>query len=433
MQARSTRSLLKTFAPAVAITIIGFVIAYQFVDPAPPGSIVIATGAEEGAYFLYARRYREQLAADGIELELRNSAGSVENLRLLEDASGQVDLAFVQGGVATADAPGLVSLGSLYHEPLWVFYRGEQTVTRLPELLGRRIAIGEEGSGTRAIALTLLEDYAIERGADSLLPLGGRAAAQALLNAEVDAAFFVAGPDAPLIQELLYADTVRLMSFARSAAYARRYHFLSAITLPEGVIDFDANIPAQDTQLLAPTANLVARNDFHPALVSLVLQAVSRVHGGGDLFVPPGTFPAPRYLDLALDQDARRYYEHGPPFLQRYLPFWAASLVDRLKIMLVPLLTLLIPLFKIMPPAYRWQVRKKIYRWYRELQALDIVHPGAETAARLDDCLVQLDRIEDEVRKVEVPLSYADELYSLRLHLDLVRKHLRGARTRLAG
>jgi len=428
MQARSSRSLLKTFAPAIVITIIGFVIAYQFVNPAPPGTIVIATGTEDGAYFLFARRYREWLAKDGIELELRTSAGSVENLRLLGDAADPVDLAFVQGGVAGADSPGLVSLGSLYLEPLWVFYRGEQTVTRLPELLDRRIAIGAEGSGTRAIALTLLEDYAPEHRTDSLFPLGGRAAAQALLNGEVDAAFFVAAPDAPLIRELLYADTLRLMSFARSEAYARRYHFLSAITLPEGVIDFDANIPARDTRLLAPTANLVARSDFHPALVSLVLQAASRVHGGGDLFVAPGTFPAPRYLDMELDENARRYYEHGPPFLQRYLPFWAASLVDRLKIMLVPLLTLLIPLFKIMPPAYRWQVRKKIYRWYRELQALDLIHPEVETTARLDEYLDRLDRIEDEVRKVEVPLSYADELYDLRLHLGLVRDRLQGAR-----
>ena len=433
MQARSSRSLLKTFGPAIIITIIGFVITYQFVNPAPPETIVIATGKEEGAYFLFARRYRELLALDGIELELRNSVGSVENLRLLEDAVDPVDLAFVQGGVATDDSTGLVSLGSLYYEPLWVFYRGEQTVTRLPELLGKRIAIGEEGSGTRAIALTLLQDYAIDNRSDTMLPLGGRAAAQALLNGEVDAALFVAAPNAPLIQELLYADTVRLMSFARSAAYARRHHFLSAITLPEGVIDFEANIPALDTQLLAPTANLVARADFHPALVSLVLQAVSRVHGGGDLFVPPGTFPSPRYLDLALNDDARRYYEHGPPFLQRYLPFWAASLVDRLKIMLVPLVTLLIPLFKIMPPAYRWQVRKKIYRWYRELQALDLVHPEAETAARLDEYLGRLDMIEDEVRKVSVPLSYADELYDLRLHLGLVRDRLQGARTNLAG
>jgi TRAP-type uncharacterized transport system substrate-binding protein len=424
---------MKTFGPAVLITLIGFVIAYQFVNPAPPDTIVIATGTEEGAYYLFARRYREQLAADGITLELRNSVGSVENLHLLEGAADPVDLAFVQGGVATADSTALVSMGSLYYEPLWVFYRGEQDVTRLSELLGKRFAIGEEGSGTRAVALSLLKDYTFDAGADTLLALGGRAAAQALLNGEVDAALFVAAPDAPLIQELLYANTIRLMSFARSEAYARRYRFLSAITLPEGVIDFDANIPARDTRLLAPTANLVARRDFHPALVSLVLQAASRVHGDGDLFVPPGTFPAPRYLDLELDEDARRYYEHGPPFLQRYLPFWAASLVDRLKIMLVPLVTLLIPLFKIMPPAYRWQVRKKIYRWYRELQVLDIVHPEAETAARLDEYLGRLDAIEDEVRKVAVPLSYADELYNLRLHLGLVRERLQGARTGLGG
>ena len=214
------------------------------------------------------------------------------------------------------------------------------------------------------------------------------------------------------------------MSFERADAYTRLHHFLSRITLPEGIIDLQENIPPQDTVLLAATANLVAHHDFHPALISLILQATGEVHGDGSLFAQPGYFPNEQHLEFKLDEDASRYFKHGPPFLQRYLPFWTANLIDRLKVMLIPLLTLLIPLFKIMPPTYRWRVRKKIYRWYRELKTLDFKHPGKLPAEALHTSINRLNSIEEEVRKLTVPLSYSDELYNLRLHINLVRNKL---------
>ena len=414
---------LLTFGSAALLTLAGFAIAWQFVNPAPPRTLVIATGQPEGAYYLFAQRYRELLAENDIELEIRTTAGSIENLDLLND--GSVSLAFVQGGTgADLDSSSLTSLGSLYYEPLWVFYRGEQTLTRLSDLQGKRISIGAPGSGTHAIASQLLTDNFIDVEANTVQATGSAAAAKALRAGTSDALFLVAAPAAPLVQELLYDRDIRLMSFARATAYTRTRPFLSAVTLPEGVIDLQTNIPARDTVLLAATANLVARGDFHPALVSLLLQVANRVQGAGDLFSRPGTFPNSSNLEFPLNQDARRFYKHGPPFLQRYLPFWTASLIDRLKIMLVPLLTLLLPLIKIMPPTYRWRVRKKIYRWYVELQALDnesVNQPSGEALAAL---LQQLDRLEAEARKVSVPLSYADELYNLRLHIGLVRDRL---------
>jgi TRAP transporter TAXI family solute receptor len=414
---------LMTFGFALLLTLIGFFIAWQFVNPAPPHSLVIATGHMDGAYYLFARRYREQLAQNGVELEIRTTAGSIENLELLRN--NDVDLAFVQGGTGTvADADTLTSLGSLYYEPLWVFYRGEQTLSRITELQNKRIAIGESGSGTHAIAETLLTENFIDTENDNILSIGGAAGAQALLHGDIDALFLVTAPDAPLVQQLLHRQNIQLMSFARAAAYTRLHHYLSAVTLPEGVIDLQANIPPRDTVLLAATANLVARNDFHPALVSLLLQAATVTQSAGGLFQQPGSFPNNANLEFSLNDDARRFYKHGPPFLQRYLPFWTASLIDRLKVMLVPLLTLLLPLIKIMPPTYRWRIRKKIYRWYRELQALDDethTHPSVENQTKL---LQKLDGLEEEVRKVNVPLSYADELYSLRLHIGLVRDTL---------
>jgi TRAP transporter TAXI family solute receptor len=418
---------LMTIGTALLVTLIGFVIAWQFVNPAPPRSLTIATGHMDGAYYLFAQRYKELLAQNGVELEILTTAGSVENLELLQNES--VSLAFVQGGTGVGvDSSRLTSLGSLYYEPLWVFYRSEQTLTRLSELQDRRIAIGEHGSGTHAIASMLLTDNLIDTGADNIQQIGGAAAMQSLLQGRTDALFLVAAPEAPLVQQLLHRQDIRLMSFARAAAYVRTHHFLSAVTLHEGVIDLQANVPPRDTVLLAATANLVARDDFHPALVNLLLQAATSVQGAGGLFAKPGVFPNSNNLEFALDDESRRFYKHGPPFLQRYLPFWTANLIDRLKIMLVPLLTLLLPLIKIMPPALRWRARKKIYRWYRELQALDTEAPARHTGEPLELLLQRLDELEEEVRKVSVPLSYADELYSLRLHIGLVRNKLLGGR-----
>jgi len=414
---------LLTFGSAALLTLIGFVVAWQFVNPAPPRTLVIATGQQDGAYYLFAEHYRQQLAVDGIELEILTSSGSIDNLELLKNKA--VDLAFVQGGTgSSADTDILSSLGSLYYEPLWVFYRGEQTLTRITQLQDKRIAIGEPGSGTHAIAELLLADNFMDAGTAAIQPMGGTAGAQALLQGNIDALFLVASPAAPLVQDLLHRQNIRLMSFARAGAYTRLHHFLSAVSLPEGVIDMQANLPPRDTVLLAATANLVVRDGFHPALVSLLLQIATRSQSSGGLFERPGNFPNSANLEFPLNEDARRFYEHGPPFLQRYLPFWSASLIDRLKIMLLPLLTLLLPLVKIMPPMYRWRVRKKIYRWYRELQLLDDAsheHPDDAAQAEL---LKKLDTIEEEVRKVSVPLSYADELYSLRLHIGLVRNSL---------
>ena len=416
---------IKTFGTAIILALAGCFVAWQFVNPAPPDTITIATGQPGGAYLLFAERYQTVLAREGITLNILETAGSVENLQLLENDADSIDLAFVQGGTANkTNSTDLTSLASLYYEPLWVFYRGADKLTRLTQLQHKRIAAGEPGSGTQAVAMTLREDNQLQINPADILSVGGREAADALITGRVDVAFFVASVQSPLVQELLHRQDIRLMSFERADAYTRLHHFLSRITLPEGIIDLQGNIPPQDTVLLAATANLVAHDDFHPALISLILQAAEEVHGDGSLFAQPGDFPNDQHLEFNLDDGARQYFKHGPPFLQRYLPFWTANLIDRMKIMLIPLLTLLIPLMKIMPPTYRWQARKKVYRWYRELKTLDFQHPEQLPAETLHTSIQKLDTIEEEVRKVSVPLSYSDELYNLRLHIDLVRNKL---------
>jgi TRAP transporter TAXI family solute receptor len=423
---------IKTFGTAIILALAGCFVAWQFVNPAPPDTITIATGQPGGAYLLFAERYQTVLAREGITLNILETAGSVENLELLEQDADSVDLAFVQGGTASkTNSTGLTSLASLYYEPLWVFYRSADKLTRLTQLQHKRIAVGEPGSGTQAVARTLREDNLLQINPADILTIGGREAANALITGKVDVAFFVASVQSPLVQELLHRQDIQLMSFERADAYTRLHHFLSRITLPEGIIDLQENIPPQDTVLLAATANLVAHDGFHPALISLILQAAEEVHGDGSLFAQPGDFPNDQHLEFKLDEGARRYFKHGPPFLQRYLPFWTANLIDRMKVMLIPLLTLLIPLIKVMPPTYRWQARKKVYRWYRELKTLDFQHPEQLPAETLHTSIQKLDNIEEEVRKVSVPLSYSDELYNLRLHIDLVRSKLqKGLRNR---
>ena len=417
---------IKTFGPAILIALAGCFIAWQFVNPAPPDTITIATGQQGGAYVLFAERYREILAGEDITLNILETAGSVENLRLLEQDPHSIDIAFLQGGsAARPHAENLVSLASLYYEPLWVFYRGTDELTRINQLQHKRLAIGEPGSGTRSVTQTLLQENGLDDGQVTGLPVGGEAAVSALLEGKADAAFLVASVESPLVQQLLRTPGIRLMSFERAEAYTRQHHFLSRITLPDGVIDLQENFPPQDTPLLAATANLVTHEDFHPALVGLLLQAAEEIHGGGSLFAAPDTFPNHQNLEFPLDSGARRYFRFGPPFLQRFLPFWTANLIDRVKIMVIPLLALLIPLIKVMPPTYRWQVRKKIYRWYSELKALDFEHPEALPAETISASVQKLDDIEEEVRKVKVPLSYSDELYNLRLHIEMVRNKLR--------
>ncbi len=417
---------IKTLGPAILLALAGCFVAWQFVNPAPPDTITIATGQPGGAYLLFAERYQAVLAREKITLNILETAGSVENLQLLENAPDSVDIAFVQGGIASAAGnPGLVSLASLYYEPLWVFYRGAETLTRLTQLQSKRIAAGKPGSGTHAVAMMLLEDNRLQINPAEILSVGGQEAAEALISGRADAAFFVASVQSPRVQQLLRQQDIHLMSFERADAYTRLHHSLSRITLPEGTIDLQENIPPRNTLLLAATANLVVRDDFHSSLVDLLLQAAEEVHGAGSLFDEPGYFPNDQNLIFPLNDRARHYFKHGPSFLQRYLPFWTANLLDRMKVMLIPLLTLLIPLIKIMPPTYRWQARKKVYRWYRELKVLDYEHPDQLPTDALLTTISKLDDMQEEARKVTIPLSYSDELYNLRLHIDLVRRKLK--------
>ena len=411
------------------VLLVCFVLAYQFVAPAPPRSITIATGSQEGAYFEYGRTYKELLAEDGIELKLKITAGSAENLKLLETESSGVDIAFVQGGLKyLSKTDTLVSLGSLFFEPLWIFHRKGIDLKRLPDLKGLRVAVGEEGSGTRILAMQLLDLNGITTENTRLVSIGNQKAADMLLNGELDVAIFVSTHRASYVLQLLKSKSVKLIGLERAEAYALRYHYLYVLKLPEGVLDFSANIPPGDLVLAAPTTQLVVRSDLHPALIDLLLEAAKKVHQEGGGFEREGEFPTSKYTDFEVSQEAERFYRAGPPFLQRYLPFWVATFLTRMKIMLLPLIVLLFPLFKIMPLAYRWKMRSKIYRWYSKLEAVDPKRHKQDLPKHLNSYLLELDLIEEQVSNISVPLSYSEELYMLRLHIGMVRNELLKAR-----
>ncbi|MEM7225581.1 MAG: TAXI family TRAP transporter solute-binding subunit [Pseudomonadota bacterium] len=425
---------LKVYGPIFLVVALGFYGAYQFVDPAPPRTLTLATGNPEGAYAAYGERYREILGESGIEVTLVPSAGSAENLSLLaqepNDSDTVVDLAFVQSGVGTAERfPALEGLASLYFEPLWIFVRAQRRPQRLAVLSGKRLAIGQPGSGTRDVALRLLGANSIgpgDRQGTETLELSSADAVEAMLARRVDAAFFVTANTDGLLAPLFDAPRTLLMSFERAEAYTRRFRDLSRVTLPEGLINLSTNRPDEDITLLSPVATLVAREDLHPALVDLILRAAARIHGPGGLFETPGQFPSSLYLDFPLSPEAERYFTSGIPFLRRVLPFWAATLVERMWVMILPLLALLIPLMRIAPPTYRWQVRRRIVRWYKDLRRLEARLATADPDARAKG-LAELERLQRDVGRVSVPLSYADNLYHLRLHIDFVRQRFERA------
>ena len=411
-------------AVTFALIVAGFLLAYQFVDPAPPDSIVLATGSGGGAYQRFGKQYQSYLAARGIEVTLQETAGSVENLELLA-ANSDVDIAFVQGGLADAVQPdAAMAIGSLYLEPLWLFVRRDLEVRDMSDLAGARLSVGAEGSGTRFVAGNLLAAHGITEDSTVFVRLELSEIVQAFAEGDLDAAFIIADPHAGIIGELLQSSVVRVHSPARADAYARRYPYLTRVSLPEGVLDLRANQPEENVYTVAVTAMLVARRDFHPALVDLLLVAAADIHGGHSVLAARGEFPTNQYVVLPLSPDAERHLKKGPPFLMRYLPFWTATLVDRLWVMLLPLFGLAIPLIKLVPPVYQWRVRRKFTRLYSELEELDPRRKALEGDADRDGRILSLNKLDNQTVTASVPSTYKDDLYKLRRDIDLVRRQL---------
>lgn len=416
---------IKTYGLIAVIIIFSFWFAARFIEPTPPKELTIAAGAVDGDYYRYAQIYQQKLADQGITLNILETAGSIENIKLLEDR--KADIAFVQSGLATAEnAEYIETLGGLYYEPIWVFTRGELNQGKdLQKLKGKKIAIGKPGSGTNAIARQLL---ALNDMLDNttLVEISGQAAVDALKSGEVNAAIFVAKPSADMIKTLMRDPALKLMSFDRAQGYTGTYPFLSKVTLNEGVIDMARNIPSQNVTLLSPVAQLTAHKDFHGALKTLLISTSIGIHHDATSLSAKGRFPTLDFIDLPIASEASRYFKYGPNILQRFLPFWLADMISRMVVMLIPLLGVMLPLIKLASPTYRWRTRSKIYKWYKNLKKMEENANASE--ADVDEILAALAKIDAEVKKTIVPLSYSDELYNLRLHIQMIKDHLHRAK-----
>ena len=420
-RATAAREMLKVWAPLGLIVALGFVVAYRYVGTPPPRAIRIATGAEDGAYYAFAKQYARVLARDGITLEVVPTAGTVENLDLLR--RGEVSLALVQAGGATeADRAELESLGSLFLEAVWVFTPRGSPVARLNELAGRRVAVGPAGSGTQLLAKQLLAANDVDESTATFVYAETSGVAALLARGEVDAAIVVASAGAPIVRALAEQPQLELLDLERTGAYGRVFPFLTPVTLDEGVLNLGRNIPPRDTRLVATAASLAAREDLHPALVPALLDAVTRVHRAGGILEEGQQFPSARLVDLAMNADAARYIRSGPSFLYRWLPYGTAVALDRLKVLLLPLVALLLPLMRIAPPLYQWRVRSRVYRWYAAVRDVDVAI--ASESADLSSLRGRLLALESEVASVSVPLAYTGEQYHLRLHIQLLRDEL---------
>lgn len=424
--------LIHTLGPILLASAAAIWLALHFVRPAPPHTLTMSGGPKGSSFQNIAQKYRAVLARNGIELKIIPSEGSMQNLDRLADPQSHVDIALVQSGLTDpalkpGSTAGLVSLGSMFYQPLTVFYRGRRPIFRLSQLTGKRIAIGKEGSGTRLLALALLKANGIgSTGPTHLLDLEGEAARQALIDGQADA-IFLTGDSAPpaTIRAMLHTAGVRMYTFPQAQAYTRRFPYLHALDIPEGAFDLGANLPRKPFTLLAPAVELIAHSDLHPALCDLLIQAAQEVHGHANLLQHLHEFPNTSTYNFELDPEAARYYKSGNRSIAyRYLPFWLASLVTRIAVVLVPIVIILIPGLRYLPNLYRWRVDARIHRRYAELMALERESLAPLDRARRAALLERLEEVERAVILRKMPGSHAEQLYHLREHIEFVRRNL---------
>jgi len=424
----AVREFLRAYWHAVAIGVTAAAIlgvAILLLGTMPPRAIAMATGPKGGGYYQIGKRYQAALERAGERVTLIETAGSLENLALLRDPGSGVQVALIQDGTIGKDeAPELESLGTLFYEPLWIFHRSELQGLTPGALRGRKVSIGPVGSGTHALMLELLKRNGLDQQVGELLALAPDAAADKLLAGEIDVAAFVAQWDAPVVQRLIADERVGLANVSRADAYVALYPFLSKLTVPRGMGDLEKDLPPSDVTLFAPKASLVVRRDLHPAIQDLLLTAAVQIHSGVGIFHRAGRFPAAEGIDLPLSEAAVQFYKSGQPFLQNNFPFWIASLVGRLLVLLIPIVAVLYPVMRFLPALYDWLMRSKITRLYGELRFLEDEIGGGDTANRTR-LIARLDELEKQANELRMPITYESMMFLLRNQIAAVRARLK--------
>lgn len=388
----------------------------------PPGRIVVATGPQDGAYHVFGRRYREELARAGVRVAVRTTEGSQQNLDLLRDPRSGVSAALIQGGTVGGDDAGdLETLGTVLVEPLWLFHRPGVTAEGLNGLRGRTIAVGPAGSGTMRLVLSLLQRHGIDGKVSRLLPLETGEAGDRLAAGEIDALFMVASFDAPEVQRLLGDSGTDVSGYPQADAYVALDPALHKVVVPRGLRDLRADRPPADVALVAAKASLVVRKDLHPAIEFLLLKAARQIHGVPGVFQRAGEFPAEEAIGLPLSDAARRFYRQDLPFLYNYLPYWVADPIGKAVFLLIPILGVLYPMMRFLPTLYDWTIRQRIRRLYGDLRHLDDLLKAVDGRDALDTLVAELAQLEETANDLKVPVAYANQLYELRHHISIVR------------
>jgi len=424
---------VKIYWWVLLLVLVGLAVAKRFVRPAPPRELTIATGAENGGYHRFGEHLQAALEKNGLRVKLRPSNGTIANLDLLSHADSGVSVAFAEGGAERfyeGDKTHIRGLGSLFYEPLWVFCRKDAKMAVFADLKRLKVAIGRNGSGTQMLSKVLLRENNIPES--SWVPLGSEDAIKAIKANEVQALFLVAPVNDPLDPRKPHPDVHRLMAdpdFAlfgapRALAYVSRLPHLATVTIGEGLLDLEKDYPPTTQTLVSPLATLLCRDDVNGDIAMLILKTCREIEAEGGWLEKAGEFPSKTGVTIPLLPEARQFLDKGPSFFFKFLPFWVASFVNRIWIMAIPLATLLIPALKLALPTYRWRNRRKIALRYRLLMAIDDKITDGTIAHNLDAEIARLVHYEDELARMTVPIMYASDYYSLRLHVRYLRGRL---------
>ncbi len=435
-----------TAGPFVLIALGLLALATWKLDPTPPRQMTLATGAKDSAYELFGKRYQERMRREGIRVTLVPSKGSNDNLTMLQ--AGQVDAGFMQFGrdedadlpSENTPAPTLLSLGNLFQEQIWIFYRepaapsgparrwhptAAPDIDRLVQMIDWRIAIDQPDSSSHQVMKRLFANSGharpkalMEVPPDRSIPMLLYPTAQE----RVDAVALVAPPEDSYVQMLLRTPGVKLFDFGQAEAYEHRLPQISPVTLHRGVVDPNLDLPPRDIHLLAVNSSLVVRETTHPALQQLLTLAARQIHGMTNWFHHRGEYPQARSGEFPLSEEAARVYQ-GNRSLPGWLPFWARYLLDRMWLAVLSIAALLIPLARVVPPLYTFRVRSRVFRWYGNL--LEIETQLNKNRRKPAELITELDEIERSISEVLVPLSYADELYTLRSHVGALKDRIK--------
>ena len=441
----SIRDMLISLGPFIVLALLLLIGAYWALDPNPPRTVTLATGPDQSAYDEFGKKYAAALKKHQIKVILKSTQGSKENLDLLN--AGAVDLAFVQGGTkdksvdanpADLGQKSVQSLGSLFYEPVWIFYREDAVKEKtkaavipvfkqLADLRGYKVNVGTEGSGVPTLFNQLLNANAMAPTDMKLSTLDQTPGVVALLDGSIDALVFASAAESLMVQMLLTAPGIKLMEFVHAQAYVQRFEFLSMVTLPRGTIDLRGDLPPNDIGMVATTTQLLAKEKVHPALLQLFTQAAHDIHSGSGWFRRAGQFPLAKAGEFELTKEAQRFYRDGTPLMQRYLPFWLANLVDRMWVAMGIILAILLPLSRIIPPLYTFRIRSRVFKWYGQLREIETRLEQSIDKESSDRLISELNDMDSKVEKIPVPLAYTEELYTLRGNINLVRKRVLSA------